>query len=74
MTLSFAWMLLQQNQPRHDVRDVESPLLKEYLVLLSSGEYFYILAANAEDAAWDALELSNDKNSRLLDVRLSNEW
>jgi hypothetical protein len=67
-------MLLQQNQPRRDVHDVESPPLREYLVLLSSGEYFYILAADSEQAAWDALELSNDKNSRLLDVRLSNEW
>jgi len=43
--------------------------LKSYEVCLSD-ESIYILAASAEDAAWYALELSNDSNSQLLDVRL----
>lgn len=43
--------------------------LKSYEVCLSD-EKIYILAASAEDAAWYALELSNDSNSQLLDVRL----
>ena len=46
--------------------------LKSYEVCLSD-ENIYILAASAEDAAWYALELSNDKHSELLDVRLIDE-
>ena len=46
--------------------------LKSYEVCLSD-ESIYILAASAEDAAWYALELSNDKHSELLDVRLIDE-
>ena len=40
---------------------LQSPRLHEYEVWLSSGENMYILAANAEEAAWDALELSMDR-------------
>ena len=47
---------------------LENPL-RSYEVCLSD-ENIYILAASAEDAAWYALELSNDKHSELLDVRL----
>jgi hypothetical protein len=43
--------------------------LKNYEVCLSD-EVLYILAASEEEAAWDALELSNNKHSKLLDVRL----
>ena len=46
--------------------------LKSYEVCLSD-ESIYILAASAEDAAWYALELSNDRHSELLDVRLIDE-
>ena len=46
--------------------------LKSYEVCLSD-ENIYILAASVEDAAWYALELSNDSNSQLLDVRLIDE-
>ena len=46
--------------------------LKGYEVCLSD-ESIYILAASPEDAAWYALELSNDKASELLDVRLIDE-
>lgn len=43
--------------------------LKSYEVCLSD-EVVYILAASSEEAAWMALELSDDMNSYLLDVRL----
>ena len=43
--------------------------LKSYEVCLSD-EVIYILAASSEEAAWMALELSDDMNSNLLDVRL----
>lgn len=46
--------------------------LKGYEVYLSD-EIIYILAADAEEAAWFALELSNDLNSDLIDVRLIDE-
>ena len=46
--------------------------LQSYEVYLSD-EIIYILAASAEEAAWYALELSNDKHSKLLDVRLIDE-
>ena len=46
--------------------------LKSYEVCLSD-EVIYILAASAEEAAWMALELSDDINSQLLDVRFIDE-
>lgn len=46
--------------------------LRGYEVCLSD-EIIYILAANAEEAAWYALELSNELESHLLDVRLIDE-
>ena len=48
--------------------------LREYNVTLSSGEILYILAANSEEAAWHALELSMDREAQLQDVRLIDEW
>lgn len=48
--------------------------LREYNVTLSSGEILYILAANSEEAAWHALELSEDREAQLQDVRLIDEW
>jgi hypothetical protein len=48
--------------------------LDEYHVTLSSGELIYILAANDMDAAFSALELSEDRNTKLVDVRLTDEW
>lgn len=47
----------------------ESESLRQYAVRLSSGTQ-YILAANDEDAAWCALELSNKLGLRLYDVQL----
>lgn len=46
----------------------------EYIVTLSSGEDMYILAANSMDAAYAALELSNDRHTQLVNVRLTDEW
>ncbi len=61
------------NHPSLDGLDeLHENQLKGYEVCLSD-EDIYILAASAEDAAWYALELSNDKHSELLDVRLIDE-
>lgn len=63
-----------------DLQDDASPKLHnhqrldEYIVTLSSGEPIYILAANAMDAAFSALELSEDRHTKLVDVRLTDEW
>ena len=59
-----------QNQDGQD--ELLGNQLKSYEVCLSD-ESIYILAASPEDAAWYALELSNDKASKLLDVRLIDE-
>lgn len=74
-------MLLNQSQshvPHDDVNqqqpDLSQSSLREYCVTLSSGEEFYILAANLKDAAYDAFELSVDMNTQLINVRQSNEW
>ena len=67
---------LSSDSPQSQNLDGQDELLgsrlKSYEVCLSD-ESIYILAASAEDAAWYALELSNDKNSELLDVRLIDE-
>jgi len=34
----------------------------------------YVLAPDVERAAWQAMELSSQRNCTLKDVRLSNEW
>ena len=69
-------MTLTNLNQNHDQLDVVrlSPRLNEYNVILSSGEPMYILAANAEEAAWSALELSEDRQCKLINVMLSNEW
>ena len=67
-----------QHQDQHeDVSqkyNLSSQSLQEYQVTLSSGEKMYILAANSMDAAYSALELSEDRNSKLLNVRIIDEW
>jgi hypothetical protein len=55
----------EQNKP---------PRYQEYQVKLSSGEIFYLLALNSMNAAYSALELSIDRNCKLLDVSLTDEW
>jgi len=47
--------------------------IKEYEVTLSTGKQF-LLAKCSEDAAWAALELSLKRNSKLINVRQSDEW
>jgi len=71
---TLAWSLMQS--PNQDQLAVErqSPRLHEYEVWLSSGESMYILAANAEEAAWDALELSIDRSVTLVNVFRTHEW
>ncbi len=54
--------------------DLSHSPLREYEVTLSSGEIMYILAANSEEAAWDALELSMDRQCKLTNVRRTDEW
>ena len=54
--------------------DLSHSPLREYEVTLSSGETMYILAANSEEAAWDALELSMDRQCKLTNVRRTHEW
>jgi hypothetical protein len=54
--------------------DLSHSPLREYEVTLSSGETMYILAANSEEAAWDALELSMDRQCKLTNVRRTDEW
>ncbi len=44
-----------------------------YEISLSSGTR-YILAPNSEEAAWSALELSQERNDQLLNVKLKDEW
>ena len=54
--------------------DLSHSPLRKYEVTLSSGETMYILAANSEEAAWDALELSMDRQCKLTNVRRTDEW
>ena len=67
------------NQGQHDdVKqqpiDLSHSPLREYHVTLSSGEVVYILARNSMDAAYNALELAEDRTLKLVDVRLTDEW
>ena len=34
----------------------------------------YVLAPDSERAAWQALELSSQRNCKLIDVRICDEW
>jgi len=49
------------------------PLPKVYEVTLSSGTR-YLLAPDSETAAWSALELSHERNDKLLNVKQCDEW
>jgi len=68
---------LQHQDQHEDVNqkyNLDSHSPQEYQVTLSSGEKMYILAADSMDAAYSALELSEDRNSKLLNVRIVDEW
>jgi hypothetical protein len=47
--------------------------LREYEVTLSSGVW-YLLAPDSEQAAWTALELSRERNDKLVNVKQTDEW
>jgi hypothetical protein len=47
--------------------------LREYEITLSSGVW-YLLAPNSEQAAWTALELSRERNDKLLNVQQTEMW
>lgn len=78
---------LNPNQEQHEGESQEetyelshSPL-QEYMVTLSNendGFYsldtIYILAHDSMEAAYNAMELSTDRNCTLKDVRLCDEW
>ena len=47
--------------------------LTEFVVVLSDGVYT-ISSTDHESAAWTALELSEDRDSVLIDVHYKEEW
>ena len=47
--------------------------INEYEVTLSTGTWF-LLAGSSMDAAYAALELSIERNSQLINVRIKDEW
>jgi hypothetical protein len=56
----------------HDT-SVKVDVLREYEITLRSGVW-YLLAPDSEHAAWNALELSRERNDQLLNVRQTDEW
>ena len=48
-------------------------MIREFEGTLSSGKVF-LLAEDAEQAAWTALELSENREDTLLNVKQSDEW
>ena len=47
---------------------------KLYRVTLESGTNLYLLASCSEQAAWSALELSEESGDNLVNVQLAPEW
>tara|TARA_Y100000592_G_scaffold81851_1_gene129944 strand:+ start:499 stop:783 length:285 start_codon:yes stop_codon:yes gene_type:complete len=64
----------RSNHDQHEGESLLNQSLREYTVTLSSGEEMYILAADAMDAAYSALELSEDRDTDLINVRITDEW
>ena len=64
----------EQHKDANQKYNLNSKSPREYQVTLSSGEKMYILAADSMDAAYSALELSEDRHSKLLNVRIVDEW
>ena len=48
-------------------------MINEYEVTLSTGTWF-LLARDSVSAAYAALELSKERQSKLINVRLTDEW
>jgi len=65
---------LEEHEDANLKYQLDSHSLREYQVTLSSGEQIYILATDSMDAAYSALELSEDRNANLLNVSQVDEW
>ena len=65
---------LEQHEEENLKYNLNSQSPREYQVTLSSGEKMYLLAADSMDAAYSALELSEDRHTKLINVRLIDEW
>lgn len=65
---------LNQHEEENLKYNLNSQSPREYQVTLSSGEKMYLLAADSMDAAYSALELSEDRHTKLINVRLLDEW
>ena len=57
-----------------DALNLGGTYLNMYDVVLSVSGVINILARDKETAAYNALELSLDREETLIDVRLSDEW
>ena len=70
-------MISKQASQLSDVKPQSSariPKLYKYEVTLSHGNPFFILATDSMHAAYSALELSTERNNKLINVRLTDEW
>jgi hypothetical protein len=69
-------MILRQADQLSDVKPQSSrtPKLNEYEVTLSHSKPFFILATDSMHAAYSALELSTERDNKLINVRLTDEW
>ena len=67
-------MYQSRDQQDDESLNLHSHQIHEYIVTLSSGEPIYILAANFVNAAYSALELSEDRKAKLINVRRTDEW
>ena len=65
---------LEQHVEENQKYNLRSQSLQEYQVTLSSGEKMSLLPADSMDAAYSALELSEDRHTKLINVRLLDEW
>ena len=64
----------QQDHDQHEDVSLHNHPLREYNVTLSSGEVIYILARSPMQAAYGALELAEERNVNLINVRITDEW
>ena len=56
--------------PTQSLREYEVKMIPEVGNVIVD----YVLAPDVERAAWQALELSNQRNCKLKDVRQCDEW
>ena len=66
--------LTNQDPDQHEDVSLHNHPLREYNVTLSSGEVIYILARSPMQAAYGALELAEERNTNLINVRITDEW